>query len=357
MTHYMRNGNHYTVAPPGALDITEHLPLGTYKVGFIEMTNTYYLEKVGDFEVSGKIYGNTIAHRDRILRTFDDRGSTTGVLLTGEKGSGKTLLAKMLSLEAQEKGIPTLVINMPWCGDQFNAFMQAISQPIVVVFDEFEKVYDAEQQQKLLTLLDGTYSSKKLFVLTANDRFRVDEHMKNRPGRIFYGLDFTGVDADFVRDYCEDNLANKDHINDVVATSRLFQRFNFDVLKALVEEMNRFDEGVDDALAMLNAKPEGGTRLLYHLRLFAGGEEVPPERMRDMEEWNGNPFMQRVQFWYETLKKDDDGDAIEELVNVGPMDLVRVNADTGDYTYKKDEIQIVLAEKATTTSYNRSLVY
>jgi hypothetical protein len=357
MTHYMRAGNQYKVAPPGALDITDHLPVGTYKVDCNPMSMEYFLVTVDDFEVTGKIYGDTIAHRDRIMRSFLDRATTTGVLLTGEKGSGKTLLAKMLSLKAHELDIPTLVINSAWCGDDFNAFMQSISQPVVVLFDEFEKVYDAGDQQQLLTLLDGTYTSKKLFVLTANDRFRVDEHMKNRPGRIYYGLEFGGVDADFVRAYCEDNLADKALINDVVATSRLFQRFNFDVLKALVEEMNRFDEGVDEALAMLNAKPEGGTRLKYDVQLFVDGEEIPTERMSGGEEWNGNPFVQRVHFWYVDAEKDEDGDETTSLVNVGPMDLVRVDADTGDYTYKSEDIVLVLSEQAPTTGYNRSLVY
>src|SRR4029078_12619167 len=65
----------------------------------------------------------------------------TGALMVGEKGSGKSLLAKLVSANSQEKGLPTLIIPRPWCGDMFNRFLQSIEQPTVILFDEFEKVY------------------------------------------------------------------------------------------------------------------------------------------------------------------------------------------------------------------------
>jgi len=91
------------------------------------------------------------------MRTFTDRSNSTGVLLTGEKGSGKTLLAKHLSIMGYDMGIPTIVINSAWTGDSFNKLIQDIEQPLIVMFDEFEKVYNREEQEKMLTLLDGVY--------------------------------------------------------------------------------------------------------------------------------------------------------------------------------------------------------
>ena len=86
----------------------------------------------------------------------------------------------------------------------------------MVLFDEFEKVYDSDEQEEMLTLLDGVFPSKKLFVLTCNDKWRVNQHMRNRPGRIFYMLDFTGLDEDFVVEYCHDNLKNLANIDGVL---------------------------------------------------------------------------------------------------------------------------------------------
>ena len=78
--------------------------------------------------------------------------------------------------------------------------------------DEFEKTYTKEgknYQAKILTLFDGVYSSKKLFLLTCNDKSKMDSHMLNRPGRLYYLLEFHGLDQAFIREYCEDNLIRK----------------------------------------------------------------------------------------------------------------------------------------------------
>lgn len=71
-------------------------------------------------------------------------------------------------------------------------------------------------QEKILTLFDGVYPSKKLFMLTSNNQGRVNEYLKNRPGRIYYRFDFSTLESDFVKEYCEDNLLNKSYVDDVV---------------------------------------------------------------------------------------------------------------------------------------------
>lgn len=289
MTYYLKNGNRYDVTDERNIDLHNYLPVGNYIVKQDPRTGAPFLEAVDSFTPLKKVYGNASRNADRIFNTFVDRTVSTGVLLTGEKGSGKTLLAKNLSLRCAEDNIPTIIINMAWTGDVFNKFMQDIEQPCMVLFDEFEKVYDREEQEHILTLLDGVFPSKKLFVLTCNDKYRIDYHMRNRPGRIFYSLDFKGLEPEFIREYCADNLNEKNHINTIVQIASLFGEFNFDMLKALVEEMNRYNEDPVAAMRMLNAKPEFEDNAKHEMTVIYNNNVIPPKCYWP-NEWNGNPL-------------------------------------------------------------------
>ena len=299
----MKSGTRFNVSTKEAMDLHEKLPAGNYTVKFDKMAGCFYLEAIDSFELKGKVYGDTLRNTDRILNTFADRTASTGIMLTGEKGSGKTLLAKMLAVKSAEQGIPTIVINEPWCGEGFNSFMQMIEQPTVILFDEFEKVYDKDDQEKMLTLLDGVYPSKKLFILTCNDKWRVDSHMRNRPGRIFYMLNFKGLDQEFVIEYCMDNLRNKQHIEGVCRVAAMFDQFNFDMLKALVEEMNRYSESAGQAMKMLNAKPEFGGESKYTVSLQVKGLDVDQDKV-EQDVWQGNPLSQTIRIDYKIYNND-----------------------------------------------------
>jgi len=305
MTYFLKMGNTYKVSKKEALDLKERLPAGNYVIKKNDMTGEMFLEQIDKFEFTGKVYGDTTKRADRILHAFGDRPATTGVMLTGEKGSGKTLLAKMLSIKGYEQDIPTIVINQPWCGEAFNAFIQSIEQPVIVVFDEFEKVYDEGEQEMMLTLLDGVYPTKKLFVLTCNDKWRVNQHMRNRPGRIFYSLEYKGLESDFIREYCEDNLKAKEHIEKIIGIAGTFGQFNFDMLKALVEEMNRFGETPQEAMVMLNAKPEYSEESRYKIKLLLNGEEMAETNFEE-KEWHGNPLTKRVHVNFKSYEKDEE---------------------------------------------------
>ena len=173
MTHFLKNGNSFRVFAQESIDLTNTLAPGNYVVK-TDHNDQLYIEKVDDFKVSGKLYGDVGKNADRILNTFNERPNATGVMLSGEKGSGKTLLSKVISLEGAKLGYPTIIINQPYRGDDFNTLIQSIEQPAIILFDEFEKVYEKDHQEEILTLLDGVFPSKKLFVLTCNDKWRVD---------------------------------------------------------------------------------------------------------------------------------------------------------------------------------------
>jgi hypothetical protein len=353
MSHFFRNGNTFRIADDNALDIHKHLPVGNYTVKQDPFGN-FFLEMIDSFPKPKKLYGNTVRHADRIIQTFLSRDVSTGVLLNGEKGSGKTLLAKQLGIVCAAMDIPTIVINNDWHGDGFNKLIQDIDQPCVILFDEFEKVYGEEEQQAILTLMDGVFPTKKLFVLTCNDKWRINSHMRNRPGRLFYMLEFRGLDVDFITEYCEDNLDDKSHINRICQLSALFAEFNFDMLKALVEEMNRYQEDPRAAMEMLNAKPEydGGSK--YNVSVLHNGK--PVEKVNPST-WEGNPLStSKVRVYFSAppavakKRKDNDGIELEadeddwNDIQVGQTELVQVLPQEGKFIYKSGETVVTLTK-------------
>jgi hypothetical protein len=337
MSYFLRNGDTFSVTNEANMDLYQHLPVGTYIIKQDQWGNLQ-LQRIDSFTPPSKLYGETTRRSSRIIQTFLDREASTGVMLNGEKGSGKTLLAKMLSINLALQEVPTIVINSPWCGDKFNSLVQSIDQPCMILFDEFEKVYDSDQQESILTLLDGVFPSKKLFVLTCNDKWRVDRHMRNRPGRIFYMLDFKGLEETFIREYCQDTLVNKKHINGVCNIAAMFADFNFDMLKALVEEMNRYNESPQEAILMLNAKPEFGENKEYTVKLIVDGKPVKPYH----EIWEGNPLQRNVVVEY-TTGEDEDWTTIKLDVDC----LKKVDSETGSFTFSQNGNVVILTKKAT----------
>lgn len=339
-TKFLRRAQDWNIVDSSALNVHDVLPGGNYIIRQDPVSGTLYLQSVEEFHAPPKFYGDTLQRAERILTTFESRPAGTGVLLSGEKGSGKTLLARTVSIMGAERGIPTIIINAPWAGDAFFSFLNAITQPCIIMFDEFEKVYsgskddnapkitgqfygDNQAQNAILTLLDGVFQTKKLFLLTCNDKYGINRNMLNRPGRIFYAIEFNGLGEEFVRQYAQDNLKNKDRVEQIVRVASMFTDFNFDMLKALIEEMNRYGESAADALSLLNISPERDYSQ-WNVSILPAGKDVA-----------ATPHLHPTQI--DSPHSQKNGIKIRVYVNTGKM----VAADEDEYD--DDGIRVVRA--------------
>lgn len=308
---------------PHTAAITTPLPNRTLVVQFSQIQG-FYLELIEDKDYKGKYYGSTVNDSKRIIDTYIDRGAATGIAMVGEKGSGKTLLANLVARTMREEhNMPTVLINQQYEGDSFMQFIANIDVPCVVIFDEFEKHYKIDEQNRILSLLDGTYNTKHLYLITVNEEQKLSNFLQSRPGRIYYWFEFDGLSAEFIREYCIDNLKNKTYVEEVVSVSDVYSPFNFDMLKSLVDEMNRYDESPKQSLAYLNIHITGYTSFSAR-RIRINGKDITPEMIETNRTMiHSHPMM--VDDWVSLrLMKDAFGAPSIELEN---DDKIEINDD------------------------------
>ena len=116
----------------------DNLPAKTYTVRFAQMSG-FYLEERTDLAVQEKVYGVHTAKADKVLKSFALFKRSMGVILSGDKGIGKSLFARCLCERAVAAGHPVIII------DQFipgiAAYIESIDQEAVFLFDEFDKTF------------------------------------------------------------------------------------------------------------------------------------------------------------------------------------------------------------------------
>lgn len=258
------------------------IPPGVYTLVYEEPTPMsgakIYLRPEAEFKLPTRLYGDAAINEmvDRFMRSYELNDKNLGILLTGEKGSGKTMMLKVLSVKAVELGFPVILVNQQLPGAVLNWFMSAITQNTLVNFDEFEKSYgpgdedeNDEAQRSILQLLDGTNTgSKKMFCFTVNGRNKVSQYLLGRPSRIRYVLPFDRMDVATVVDYVSSNLkdCNEEHlrafIHVALVDANSSNGMNFDSMAEFVKEMNQFGGDLNKTLKIMGES--GQTSWAYY---------------------------------------------------------------------------------------------
>ena len=254
----INTGNDVYEVYADSLRVHDKLPAQTYKVCFSRFSG-FFLKKTKDLIANEeKIYGNHHEKLKKVMRTFDSFERNLGIILSGKKGIGKTLFARLLSEEVIKQGYPFIMVNeyIPGIAD----FLKSIEQEVVVFFDEFDKTFgdikpsdgDPDPQSTMLGLFDGVSNGKKMFVITCNNLNKLNDYLVNRPGRFHYHFRFTCPNQKEIKEYLMDKVVEKywDEIEKVVTFSRKIE-LNYDCLRAIAFELNH-GENFENAIADLN---------------------------------------------------------------------------------------------------------
>lgn len=287
MPYSIVNGTAHVVAS-NKLNISETLGGNVYLVQFNQMTNQFELNQQSSFILPKKVYGHNTSITTKIMDLFERNvGRTSGVMLEGTKGTGKTLTAAEVCIQANSFGIPVIILQSPYSGEKFNDFMNSITEKCVVFIDEFEKTFKEQDDiDSVLQLLDGGIKTHKLFLMTSNTQLANNEKLQflfNRPGRVHYLFTYGSLSNEIVQEYIDDCLQYKEYEASIKNLKRSFKVFTMDILKTIVNEVNfygasklPFNEIIND----LNVKTDRGIESYgYKLSIVLDGVEVPESHL------------------------------------------------------------------------------
>lgn len=284
----------------GDMSIYDKLPANAYAVRFNPEAG-FFLEEYGNIAINEKrVYGQHTEKLEKVLSTFDRINRNLGVLLSGEKGIGKTLFIKMLAIEALKKDISVIVVDKYY--DGISSFLRKIDQEVLVLFDEFEKRFGVDNntrsindscsmgfggglgmgmneslqlgflishQSEILKLFDGISTGKKMFILTCNEINTINNYLIDRPGRIHYHFRFTYPTPKDIMEYLKDNI-NPEYQDQcqIILNYSFLTKISYDALRAIVFEINS-GINAEEAVKYLNisrdvrSSPEFAVSLVY----------------------------------------------------------------------------------------------
>ncbi|MDH2391601.1 AAA family ATPase [Streptomyces sp. HNM0663] len=168
------------------------LPVATYTISFSQVAGYSLRQTEPLASATETVYGSHASRVQRIVTGYSAMDRSLGVILSGDKGMGKSLMLRLLAERMREEHhLPTVLVQHDTPG--LAAFLDELGE-VVVVFDEFEKIFsneDDESQNQFLSLFDGLSTTKRLYVLSVNELHRVNDYMLNRPGRFHYHMRFS----------------------------------------------------------------------------------------------------------------------------------------------------------------------
>lgn len=231
----------------------DQIPAVTFDIGYNQQEGCFLIQRP-NICVTEKSYGIQISKADKVLKAFELFSRSLGVILSGDKGIGKSMFAKLVCAKALQRGLPVIVVDA--CYPGIARFIELIDQECVILFDEFDKTFrsnrDNDDQAALLSLFDGTTGGKKLFIVTCNELYGLNHFIVNRPGRFHYHFRFDYPTAEDIREYLVDKLDSRYYkeIDHVVEFSRKIS-LNYDCLRSITFELNT-GSTFADAIADLN---------------------------------------------------------------------------------------------------------
>ena len=246
---FIKYGDHITPKPQG-MDCK--LVAGkVYSLLCDRYSDELYLKEDDNFHMPEKYYQSKEDKRfvNKIINTFNKTEKlTTGVMLSGIKGSGKTLMAKHI---ASLSNTPIIVVDKSVRAGDIENFFSRITIDTCVIFDELDKYWSTSY---MLGFFDGVKpTGKKLVICTCNDEDEVSEYLNDRCSRIRYKRTFESLGVDAVVGILSDIIDEEKALEVASFLVENIDVVSYDNVIVFGDEVkNNPDESLEDILEDLN---------------------------------------------------------------------------------------------------------
>lgn len=240
MSEFIKIGEKIRIKPSG-FDY-DLIPGKVYDLKHDDLNSYSYLQENGNLNMPKKLYkfkgDDNFIKRCLTYFNSDVSTETTGVLLSGLKGSGKSVLAKRIAIESN---LPIIVVSSDYRLRHLNEFFKNVNIPTCIIFDEFEKNDLYWPTDRILDFLDGIQcTSKKLVLFTCNDTNKVNENLLDRTSRIRYWRTYNIEDNRiFIKELIKDKgLENAEELEKFIVDN--MKVISFDNINSFLEEYKLF---------------------------------------------------------------------------------------------------------------------
>lgn len=244
MNEFIQNGERIRIKPKGLN--YELVPGKIYDLLFEACEGYSYLKENGNLNMPEKIYETEedTKFMDRVLSFHGSKynNGNTGVLLAGDKGTGKSMLAKRIALKSN---LPVIVVDSNYPLWQITRFFKDVKTETCIILDEIEKNPRLWPSTDLLTFLDGVQDTgKKIVLMTCNKTNDLDDNLFDRCSRIRYYRKYkANANEIFIEDMIKDKgiKVNPALVNFIMR----FKVKSFDNINSFLDEYKLYLESTD----------------------------------------------------------------------------------------------------------------
>lgn len=219
------------------------IPGTVYNIIVDRYTDTVSLQESGKLPLPSKVYCTSRDERfiDKVVNSYNlSESGFTGVMLAGLKGSGKTVMAKMI---ANKSGLPIVNIDKNIRPHILRNIVEMLGDTSVCfLFDELDKVLADYDDSFLLQVLDGSDTKGKHMILfTCNDDSKISEYLIDRCSRIRYWREFEEMSPSLIMEVLNDKLNDKKEVKSLTDFIKdNFEVCSFDNIVSFVKEANNY---------------------------------------------------------------------------------------------------------------------